>query len=70
VASGADYGRDDLPKLAEDMQLEIDDLFPLTDAAELLDMAEARSGDSSILPAGQAFAAGDIQRQKQVIAHQ
>jgi NitT/TauT family transport system ATP-binding protein len=62
VASGPDYGRDDLPKLTEDMQLDVDDLFPLTDAAELLELAEVRSGDISILPAGQAFADGDIQQ--------
>jgi hypothetical protein len=70
VASGPDDGRDDLPKLAEDMQLEVDDLLPLPDAAELLELAEVRSGDISILPAGQAFADGDIQQQKQVFAAQ
>jgi NitT/TauT family transport system ATP-binding protein len=70
VASGPDYGRDDLPQLAEDMHLEIDDLFPLTDAAELLDLAEVRAGDITILPAGKAYADGDIQQQKQVFAAQ
>ncbi len=70
VASGPDYGRDDLPKIAETMQLEVDDLFPITDAAELLEMAQVRAGDITLLPAGEAFAQGDIQQQKRVFAEQ
>jgi NitT/TauT family transport system ATP-binding protein len=70
VASGPDYGRDNLPRLARDMQLEIDDLFPLTDAAELLRFAQVREGDIILLPPGRAFAAGDIQDQKRIFREQ
>jgi NitT/TauT family transport system ATP-binding protein len=70
VASGPDFGRDDLPRLAEEMQLDVDDLFPITDAAELLKMAQVQAGDISLLPAGEAFARGDIQQQKRVFAEQ
>lgn len=70
VAQGPDYGHDDLPKLAEEMQFEIDDLFPIIDAAALLELAQVQAGDITLLPAGQAWAKGDIQQQKQVFAEQ
>jgi NitT/TauT family transport system ATP-binding protein len=68
VATGPDYGRDDLPRLASDMQLDVDDLFPLTDAAELLGFAQVAQGDIVLLPAGQAFTDADIQARKPLFA--
>jgi NitT/TauT family transport system ATP-binding protein len=70
VARGPDYGHDDLPMLAADMQLDVDDLFPLTDAAELLGLARVEQGDITLLPPGRAFAAGDIEGQKRVFREQ
>lgn len=70
VSRGPDFGRDDLPQLAEAMHLEVDDLFPIVDAAELLGFADVRQGDISLLPAGQRFAAADIQGRKQLFATQ
>jgi NitT/TauT family transport system ATP-binding protein len=70
VARGPDRGRDDLPRLAEDMQLDVDDLFTLTDAAELLGFARVQEGDITLLPPGFVFAAGDIQVQKGVFREQ
>jgi NitT/TauT family transport system ATP-binding protein len=70
VARGPDYGHDDLPLLAEEMQLDVDDLFPLTDAAALLGLARVEEGDITLLPPGRAFAAGDIQEQKRVFREQ
>jgi NitT/TauT family transport system ATP-binding protein len=70
VAKGPDFGHDDLPLLAEEMQLDVDDLFPITDAAALLELARVHDGDITLLPAGQSFAKGDIQQQKQVFAQQ
>jgi NitT/TauT family transport system ATP-binding protein len=68
VATGPDFGRDDLPKLASAMQLDVDDLFPLTDAAELLGFAQVTQGDIVLLPLGARFAKGDVQEQKSVFA--
>jgi len=64
VADGPDYGREDLPRLADDMSLEIDDLFPLVDAADMLGFATVQRGDITLTPEGQAFAAADVQQQK------
>lgn len=70
VSRGPDFGRDDLPQLAEAMHLEVDDLFPVVDAAELLGFADVRQGDIVLLPAGQEFAAADIQERKLLFAAQ
>ena len=64
VAAGPDYGREDLPRLADDMSLEIDDLFPMVDAADMLGFATVHDGDITLTLEGQAFAAADVQQQK------
>ena len=64
VAAGPDYGREDLPRLADNMNLEIDDLFPLLDAADMLGFAAVQRGDITLTPEGQAFAVADVQQQK------
>jgi NitT/TauT family transport system ATP-binding protein len=69
VGTGPDYGREDLPKLADDMSLEIDDLFPLVDAADMLGFATVREGDITLTREGERFAgAPDVQEQKQLFA--
>jgi len=68
VAQGPDRGSDDLPVLAAEMQLEIDDLFPITDAAALLGLASVTNGDIRLLPFGAKFVDGDIQARKALIA--
>jgi NitT/TauT family transport system ATP-binding protein len=68
VAHGPDYGREDLPRLAEEMHLEIDDLFPLTDAAELLGLAVVREGDIQLTREGRAFVDGSTDEQKRLFA--
>nr|BBH85771.1 ABC transporter ATP-binding protein [Thermosporothrix sp. COM3] len=70
LAKETHKGRADLPYLASSMQLEVDDLFPLTDAAELLGFARVEEGDIILLPTGQAFARGDTEEQKQIFASQ
>ena len=60
--------REDLPELAGEMNLEIDELFPLLDAAELLGFAGVQHGDIALTELGRAFAAGDLQTQKRLFA--
>lgn len=60
VARSGEDGRDGLPDLADEMRLEIDDLFPVLNAAELLGFAEIGEGDIVLLPEGYAFAAAGI----------
>ncbi len=53
-------GREDLHRLASDLQLEVDDLLPLVDAAMLLGLARVEEGDSVLTPDGGAFVEAPI----------
>jgi len=53
-------GRDDIYRLA----FEIDDLFPIVDASQLLGFLNVEEGDAVITPAGEEFANSEILRQK------
>jgi len=57
-------GRDDIYRLADDLAFEIDDLFPIVDAAQLLGFLNVEEGDAVITPAGEEFANSEILRQK------
>jgi len=59
-------GTEDLYHLAEKLLLEVDDLFPIVDAAVLLDFAVLKEGDVTITPAGKAWVEADIDTQKQI----
>ncbi len=59
-------GRDDIYRLADDLAFEIDDLFPIVEAAQLLGFLRVEEGDASITPAGEAFANSEILRQKEL----
>jgi len=60
----ANAGRALLPQLAETMQLEVDDLFPILEALELLDFARVSGQEVAITRHGQAFAEADILARK------
>lgn len=59
-------GRDDIFRLADDLALEIDDLLPIVDAAQLLGFLRIEEGDASITEIGTEFANSEILRQKEV----
>jgi NitT/TauT family transport system ATP-binding protein len=59
-------GTEDLYHLSERLLMEVDDLFPIVDAAVLLGFAELKEGDVDITPAGRAWAEADIETQKQL----
>ncbi|HEY3628133.1 MAG TPA: nitrate/sulfonate/bicarbonate ABC transporter ATP-binding protein [Terracidiphilus sp.] len=59
-------GRDDIYRLADDLAFEIDDLFPIVEAAQLLGFLKIEEGDVSITPAGEQFANSEILRQKEL----
>ncbi len=59
-------GTEDLYHLAEKLLMEVDDLFPIVEAAALLGFAELKEGDVDITPAGKAWAEADIDTQKQL----
>lgn len=60
----------DLPVLAESLHLAINDLFPLTEALEILSLAKVSKGDIKLTPIGKLFAAADILERKQLFAKQ
>ncbi|HEY6271177.1 MAG TPA: AAA-associated domain-containing protein [Terriglobales bacterium] len=62
-------GTEDLYHLAEKLLMEVDDLFPIVDAAVLLGFAELNEGDVDITPAGKAWAESDIDTQKQLFRY-
>jgi NitT/TauT family transport system ATP-binding protein len=59
-------GAEDLYHLAEKLLMEVDDLFPIVDAAVLLGFAELKEGDVNITPEGKAWAEADIDEQKKM----
>jgi NitT/TauT family transport system ATP-binding protein len=63
-------GRDDLYHLGSELLMEVDDLLPVTDAAELLQFATVREGDLQLTPLGQRFADADILERKELFAAQ
>jgi NitT/TauT family transport system ATP-binding protein len=71
----ADHGgREDLHRLSHQLLLEADNLLPIVDACVHLGFATVELGDAQITELGREFAAGGIQRRKQlfreaVLAH-
>ena len=59
-------GREDLYHLAEELLMEVDDLFPIVDEAVMLGFAESTQGDVQITEAGKEFAEADIATRKKL----
>jgi len=59
-------GREDLYHLAEELLMEVDDLFPIVDEAVMLGFAESTQGDVQITAAGKEFAEADIATRKRL----
>ena len=57
-------GKEDLYRVAEELQMEVDDLLPIVEAATLLGFAKADKGDVKLTPQGKAFAEADIATRK------
>jgi NitT/TauT family transport system ATP-binding protein len=63
-------GADDIPRLAERLQLEVDNLLPILDAAVLLDFATVSQGDVKLTDIGRDFATTTILRSKDLFRQQ
>src|SRR5271156_6633436 len=59
-------GQADLPHLADSLQLEIDDLFPLGETLQLLHLAEFAEGDIKLTPTGKRFVDMDVDQRKKL----
>lgn len=58
----------DLPELSEILHLQIDDLFPITEALEILRFARVSGGDIELSMSGKQFANSEILEQKKIFA--
>jgi NitT/TauT family transport system ATP-binding protein len=59
-------GRADMPELAEEYHMEIDDLFPVGETMQLLRFAEIEEGDIKLTLAGHRFAISDVDVRKKL----
>jgi NitT/TauT family transport system ATP-binding protein len=57
-------GRTDIYRLADELAFEIDDLFPIVEAAQLLGFLKVEEGDAAITPEGGEYAESEILKQK------
>ncbi|MGD9152903.1 MAG: nitrate/sulfonate/bicarbonate ABC transporter ATP-binding protein [Gammaproteobacteria bacterium] len=58
----------DLPKIADEFSLDIDDLLPLTEVLDILGFAQEAGGDIKITEAGKQFVEADILDRKKIFA--
>lgn len=60
--------RVDLPELSEELHLDVDDLFPITEMLEIVRFASVSDGDIELMPAAHDFINADILERKQIFA--
>jgi NitT/TauT family transport system ATP-binding protein len=63
-------GREDLYQLGRHLHMEVDDLLPIVEATDILDMAETEEGDLVLTPAGKRFAEAGVLEEKKVFRDQ
>jgi NitT/TauT family transport system ATP-binding protein len=68
VAAPPFSGKADLPEIASELQLEIDDLFPVAETLQMLRFAEVEGGDLKLTPDGLAFADSALDERKRMFA--
>ncbi len=66
----AQQDRADLYRLSETLLLDVDDLLPLTDAAQQLGFATVTGGDIALTPLGATYAKADILTSKEIFRAQ
>ncbi len=66
IAAAPYNGQADLPHLADSLQLEIDDLFPLGETLQLLHLAEFAEGDIKLTAVGKRFVDMDVDQRKKL----
>ncbi len=58
--------KEDLYRIAEELQMDVDDILPIVEAATLLAFVRSERGDIELTPAGKAFAEADISARKEL----
>ncbi|MBK7260585.1 MAG: AAA-associated domain-containing protein [Rubrivivax sp.] len=66
MAAAPYHGRGDLPVVAHELQLELDELFSAAEGLQLLGLAELARGDIALTPAGLEYADAGTQQRKAI----
>jgi NitT/TauT family transport system ATP-binding protein len=61
-------GTADLPKIASDLQMEIDELFPVAETLQMMRFAEVEGGDIKLTAEAMAFANAEVDERKRIFA--
>ena len=71
AVAGAPYnGKADLPVIASSLQMEVDDLFPVAEALQMLRLAEMEGGDLHLTEIGKDFADAGLDDRKRLFQRQ
>jgi NitT/TauT family transport system ATP-binding protein len=70
LAAAPFNGKADLPVLADELALELDELFPVSESLQLLHFAEIEGGDIKLTDAGKQFAEFGMDDRKKLFARQ
>jgi NitT/TauT family transport system ATP-binding protein len=68
LAASPSEGKADLPELAADLQLEVDELFPVAETLQMLKLAEVEGGDIRLTHMGKRFAEEDTNVRKEIFS--
>lgn len=60
----------DLPELADEIMMHVDDLFPILETLEVLGFAQVSEGDIHLTSLGKQFSEADLQERKHIFAMQ
>jgi NitT/TauT family transport system ATP-binding protein len=60
----------DLYRLAQELQLEVDDILPIVEAGQLMGLVHIQEGDISLTDVGKQFIDGGIDERKQIVRNQ
>lgn len=70
VAAAPYAGEAGLPEIAAQLQLEVDELFPVVETLQMLRLAEVEGGEIRLSSAAVAFAGAEVDERKRIFARQ
>jgi NitT/TauT family transport system ATP-binding protein len=70
LAAAPYSGKADLPVLADELHMEVDDLFPVTESLQVLRLAEVEGGDIKLTDSGKQFAELGMDDRKKLFQRQ
>ncbi|MBS0277159.1 MAG: nitrate/sulfonate/bicarbonate ABC transporter ATP-binding protein [Proteobacteria bacterium] len=68
VAAAPYNGKADLPEIASELTMEVDELFPIAEAMQMMRLADLEGGDIKLTENGKRFAAEETDERKRIFA--